>query len=68
MNGIYKELYFLLFNCITSALEALEQGDEYCAKKILIQAQIQSEEIFISNGESNVNRLAWAFRRFLPFS
>lgn len=68
MSGIYKELYFLLFNCITYALEAFEQGDQDRAKKILIQAQIQSEEIFISNSESNVKRLTWAFRRFFPFS
>ena len=40
MNTIYRDLYFLLFNYISLAIEALERKDHDGAKEILMQAQI----------------------------
>lgn len=48
MSNIYKELYYLLFNYISYANEALERGEYDEAKRILRQAQISSEEQYIS--------------------
>ena len=48
MESIYKKLYFWLFNVMTQALEELGRGNSNGAKRILEQAQIQAEELFIS--------------------
>ena len=47
----YKEMYSCLFNAITDALEKIDTGNYAAAKEILILAQINAEEIFISAGE-----------------
>ena len=53
MEKIYKKLYFRLFNAMTQALEELGCGNSNGAKRILEQAQIQAEELFISTGTNN---------------
>lgn len=40
----YKELYHLLFNAITDALEALGRLDVPAANRLLEDAQTQTEE------------------------
>ena len=41
--------YLALFNGVTDALEALEQGDCQRAKALLIAAQQQAEELYIED-------------------
>ena len=53
MESIYKKLYFRLFNAMTQALEELGRGNNNGAKRILEQAQIQAEELFISTGTND---------------
>lgn len=53
MENIYKKLYFRLFNAITKALDELGHGNNNGAKRILEQAQIQAEELFISTGTND---------------
>lgn len=43
----YRKAYLLLFNRITDALEAMESDDTDLAKRILISAQQEAEEIHI---------------------
>ena len=47
----YKKLYYRLFNAITDALETLCRGNVEQAKKTLICAQQDTEEMYISAGE-----------------
>ena len=47
----YQKLYFRLFNAITDALEALCRGEVEQTKKMLIRAQQDAEEMYISAGE-----------------
>ena len=44
----YKKMYLLLFNAITDALEQMEQQNYGTAKGLLITAQQQAEEIYIT--------------------
>lgn len=44
----YEKMYHLLFNAITDALEQIEQQNFGSAKDLLIAAQQQAEEIYIS--------------------
>ena len=44
----YKKLYFHLFNAVTDALDAMEQQNFGTAKDLLIRAQQQAEEQYIS--------------------
>ena len=44
----YKKLYHLLFNAITDALEQMEKQNYGTAKDVLIAAQQQAEEIYIT--------------------
>ena len=44
----YEKMYSTLFNAITDALEQLEQQNFGSAKDLLIAAQQQSEEIYIT--------------------
>ena len=44
----YKKMYHLLFNAITDALEQIEQQNFGSAKDLLIAAQQQAEEIYIT--------------------
>lgn len=48
---IYKKAYLKLFNAITDALEAIENGDSYKAIELLILAQQDTEEIIVSSQE-----------------
>ena len=45
---MYKKMYFRLFNAITDVLEALEQGNIWDAKRLLMEAQCAAEEMYIS--------------------
>ena len=45
---IYKDLYYLLFNRITDALEQLQADNYGTAKQILIRAQQDAEEQYLS--------------------
>ena len=44
----YKKPYCILFNSITDALENIEHQRFCDAQKVLKQAQVQAEEVFIS--------------------
>lgn len=45
---MYKKMYLLLFNAITDALRLLETGNVWELKKVLMNAQSEAEEIYIS--------------------
>ena len=45
---MYKKMYYHLFNAVT---DALEENDIEKMKKILVNAQQKTEEIYISWGE-----------------
>lgn len=45
---MYKAMYFRLFNSITDVLEALERGNIWDAKRLLMEAQCAAEEMYIS--------------------
>lgn len=49
--NLYKELYFKLFAVMADAVEALEKGDADYARKILIAAEQEAEEIYLSAGD-----------------
>ena len=44
----YQKPYTLLFNAITDALEQLDGQDIWQAREILVRAQQQAEEMYIS--------------------
>ena len=47
-NEIYKKMYLRLFNRVTDTIEVCK--DEY-AKKLLIETQQETEEMYINNQE-----------------
>ena len=47
----YKKMYFHLFNRITDALEHLEKNHIADAREILIRAQQEGEEMYVSAGD-----------------
>ena len=47
----YQKLYHMLFNAITDALEAMSRGEPLQARLLLIRAQQDTEEIYISAGD-----------------
>ena len=49
----YKKMYFHLFNRITDALEALERGEAERARAVLIAAQQEGEELYLSADDPN---------------
>lgn len=49
--NLYKDLYFKLFAVMADAVEALEKGELEYARKILIAAEQEAEEIVISAEE-----------------
>jgi hypothetical protein len=68
MENIYKKLYFRLFNAMTQALEELGRGNSNGAKRILEQAQIQAEELFINATTDDCIRCGRiSFRKILPY-
>ncbi len=48
---LYKDLYFKLFAVMADAIEALENGEAEYAKRILIAAEQEAEEIYVSAQE-----------------
>ena len=48
---MFKQMYLLLFNRITDAIEALQRGDIEEARTILICAQQAAEELYIEGTE-----------------
>lgn len=48
----YKRMYHLLFNAITDALEAMEQNSPDFARRLLIRAQQDAEELYLAAGEA----------------
>lgn len=49
MNKLYKKMYLHLFNAVTDALRLLEAGNTWGAKKLLMDAQCETEEMYISH-------------------
>ena len=47
-----EKRYYLLFNRITDAIAELEELNIGKAKKILIQAQQDAEEVYLEEGET----------------
>ena len=47
----YEKMYLLLFNAVTDALEDIADCNYGAARDLLIQAQQQTEELYISDGE-----------------
>lgn len=45
---MYKKMYYHLFNACTDALQALEDRNIWDARRILIEAQQATEEMYIS--------------------
>ena len=45
---LYKKLYLSLFNAVSDALRALEDYDAVACRRILMEAQKNCEEIYIS--------------------
>jgi len=48
----YKKLYYKLFNAVTDALEALEQLNVGQAKELLLRAQQETEELYLSEEDA----------------
>ena len=46
--NFFKELYFKLFAVMADAVESLENNEPLAAKKVLIAAMREAEEIVIS--------------------
>ena len=44
----YKKLYFRLFGALADAVEAMEASDFAAARELLIRAQQEAEEEYIS--------------------
>lgn len=49
---VYKELYYYLFNQISDALEQIDTMNFGAAKTVLITAQQEAEERFLSAEDS----------------
>ena len=47
----YKLLYLRLFNAVSDAVAALQNADYGTAQELLVQAQQETEEIYISAEE-----------------
>ena len=45
----YKEMYYLLFNAVTDAIEALERTNYCFARNILSKAQRKTEELYLKD-------------------
>lgn len=48
----YEKGYLILFNSVTDALNAINKGNFFLAKEILIKAQIDAEQEFIEYAET----------------
>lgn len=49
---MYKKLYYYLFNMVSDAIEMIDNGQCNMAREILIKAQQETEEIYISAHET----------------
>lgn len=47
----YEELYYIIFNAATDALDSMEHGDCDTAKRQLTAAQQKTEEIYMNTAE-----------------
>lgn len=45
---MYKKMYYTLFNAVTDVLGLLEKGNVWDARKVLVKAQQDTEELYIS--------------------
>lgn len=43
----YQKMYTMLFNAVTDAVESIQQHNAAMAEKLLIQAQQETEELYI---------------------
>lgn len=43
----YEKMYHILFNAITDSLRKLEKGDSKEAVRLLMEAQQQTEELYV---------------------
>ena len=50
---MYKKLYYLMFNRITDAVNALKEGRSNDALQTLTDAQSEAEQIFMEESENN---------------
>lgn len=50
----YRKMYYTLFNIITDAIQNIEQQNYDEAKNLLIRAQQDAEELFISFEEDSL--------------
>lgn len=54
---MYEKLYIMLFNAITDAVRCLQRDDSEEALAILITAQTDAEELYISESGAEENSL-----------
>ena len=52
----YKKLYFLLFNQISFALEAMEELDFGKAKKLLIEGHVKAEDAYLEDTDPSAEQ------------
>lgn len=52
----YEKLYTGLFNAMTGAIACIDRMDFGAARAILVRAQINAEEVYISAGEESTSR------------
>ena len=50
-DGLYKKMYLKLFNAVTDAVELLSKGKFLAARTLLIEAQRDCEELYITQEE-----------------
>ena len=51
----YQKMYSLMFNAATDALRAMEKWNLGHARELLVCAQQQAEEMYLSEGEEEEN-------------
>ena len=51
MEALYKKLYFKLFGVLADAVELLENGNVWGAKRLLIKTQQDAEEFYVENAD-----------------
>ena len=53
VEGYYETMYYKMLNAVTDAIWEIEEGEVEKAKEMLIRAQQDCEEIYISAGEDD---------------
>lgn len=51
--SVYKAMYYRLFNRVTDALTALQEGQSAKAEALLKAAQQETEEMYLSSEEQD---------------